>query len=101
MARLDVPTWDDPTVAGHINALFPNHQHTAAWGAITTLVDTVSAFLRMFSQTAILFSVLRGQRDGQLLALLSFVSDLVSYIDMSDAFYLGRGKKLAANVSSR
>ncbi|KAI0250331.1 hypothetical protein BJV78DRAFT_1219985 [Lactifluus subvellereus] len=77
---------------GQINALFPNNRHpySTAWGAIMPLVDTVSAFLRLFSQTAILFCVLREQRDGQLLALLSFASDLASYFDMQDAFYLSR-----------
>jgi hypothetical protein len=101
MARLDVPTWGDPAVTGQINALSPASNRTAAWGAIETFVDSGSSFLRMFSQAVVLFSVLRGQRDGQLLALLSFASDLVSYLDGSDILYLGRSRQFSPYISLR
>jgi hypothetical protein len=101
MARLDVPTWNDPAVTGQINALSPASYRTAAWGAIETFVDTGSSLLRMFSQAVVLFDVLKGQRDGQLLALLSFVSDLVSYLDGSDTLYLGRSMEFMLYVNPR
>jgi hypothetical protein len=89
VARLDVPTWDDPAVAAHINALFTDSHRTNTWEAIATLVDTGSAFLRVLSQTAVLFGVLREQKDGLLLALVSFSSDLLTYFDMSNTFLIG------------
>ncbi|KAI0301012.1 HlyB/MsbA family ABC transporter [Multifurca ochricompacta] len=88
MARLDVPTLDDPNVAGQINALTPRPPHTPAWGAIVTLVDTGSAFLMMFSQTAVLLGVLRDQKDGLLLTFLSLAGDALSLVDFSSMLEL-------------
>ncbi|KAI9507420.1 HlyB/MsbA family ABC transporter [Russula earlei] len=90
IARLDVPTWDDPAVAAQINALFPNPPHTTSWAAILTFVDTVSAFVRMFTQTVVLFSVLRQQRDGLLFAFLTFSCHLFSFLDFSGNYRLSR-----------
>ncbi|KAH9972436.1 P-loop containing nucleoside triphosphate hydrolase protein [Lactifluus volemus] len=72
VARLDVPTWDDPAVAAHINGLFTDSHRTNTW-------DT----------TAVLWGVLREQQDGLLLALSSFSSDLLTYFDMSNTYLLG------------
>ncbi|KAH9030694.1 HlyB/MsbA family ABC transporter [Lactarius pseudohatsudake] len=81
MARLDAPTWDNPAVSSHISALFTkfNDSDAVAWTAITTLTETGSAFLRMFSEAAVLFGVLQGQGDGSLLVLVSLASDAVSF----------------------
>ncbi|KAH9060046.1 HlyB/MsbA family ABC transporter [Lactarius vividus] len=91
MARLDVPTWDDPAVSSHISALFAkfNDSDAVAWTAITTLTETGSAFLRMFSEAAVLFGVLQGQGDGSLLVLVSLVSDAVSFFAFKGGFSLG------------
>jgi hypothetical protein len=43
IARLDVPTWDGPTVAARISALSRNSHRATAWEAIVTFVDTASA----------------------------------------------------------
>jgi hypothetical protein len=92
--RLDVPTWDDPTVSAHINALYSTRSpRTPVWEAITTFMDIGSAFLRVLSQTAVLVDALREQNDGLLLALLSFSSDMMSYMDMSRVYnFLSGGK---------
>jgi hypothetical protein len=76
VARLDVPTWDDPVVSAQIDSLMPKGTNTTAWAAITCLVETGSTFVRLFSQTAVLMGVLREQTDGLLLSLLSFAGDL-------------------------
>jgi hypothetical protein len=101
VARLDVPTWDDPAVTAHINALFTDSHRTNTWDTIATLVDTGSAFLRVLSQTAVMFSVLRGQKDGLLLALSSFSSDLLTYFDMSNTFLLGGGRSFFPRADPR
>jgi len=93
MARLDVPTWDDPAVASQINGLFPRTSHTISWTVIMTFVETISAIVRMISQTVILFSVLRGQQDGLSYALLTFASNLVSYLNFSITYQLSRSRK--------
>lgn len=91
MIRLDVPTWDDPAAASQINGLRPKYPgtDTVAWSAITTLVATGSAFLRMFSEAAVLFRVLREQGDGSLLVIVSLASELVSYFAFRSGYSLG------------
>jgi hypothetical protein len=92
MARLDVPTWDDPAVASQITGLFPRSPHNISWGVIMTFVDSVSAVVRMILQTVILYSVLRGQRDGLLFALLTLSSNLVSHLNYSTTYQLSRSR---------
>ncbi|KAH9164207.1 HlyB/MsbA family ABC transporter [Lactarius sanguifluus] len=81
MARLDVPTWDDPSVSSQIQALQPRFPDTesVALTAIVTPVETGSAFLRMFSEGGVLFRVLREQGDGSLLVLASLACEALSY----------------------
>ena len=95
MARLDVPTWDDPAVASQISALRPDFPdtETVAWTAIMTLVETGSAFLRMLSEALVLFRVLRNHGDGSLLVLVSLASEAVSLLAFRDSFSLGDSKR--------
>jgi len=83
LIRLDMPTWDDPVVSAHIDSVLPKGSTTIAWAAIMAVVQTGSTFLRLFSQTAVLMGVLRGQREGYLLSLLSFAGDAVTFFDLS------------------
>lgn len=92
LARLDTPTWDDPVVAAQIDAVIPKDSQTVAWAAITAIAQTGSTFLRLFSQTAVLMGVLRGQRDGFLLSLLSFAGEAVTYFNISFDGGIGGGK---------
>ena len=93
MARLDVPTWDDPAVSSQISALRPDFPDTdtVAWAAIVTLVETGSAFIRMFSEALVLFRVLREQGDGTLLVLVSLASEVFSLFAFRGSFNLGDG----------
>ena len=92
MARLDVPTWEDPAVASQIGALNPVRMpetDSVAWAAIMALVETGSAFLRMLSEAAVLFRVLWEQGDGSLLVLVSVVSEGVSLLTFRGPFHPG------------
>ncbi|SRR6266702_1538013 len=102
MARLDVPTWDDPAVASHISALGPKIPDTdsVALAAIMTLVETGSAFLRMFSEGAVLFRVLREQGDGSLLVLVSLASEAVSFFAFRRGHVLSLGNSMREIPSS-
>ena len=96
MARLDVPTWDDSAVASQIGALHPARMHetdSVAWAAITSLVETGSAFLRMFSEAAVLFRVLWEQGDGSLLVLGSLASETVSFFTYRGGLNLGESMR--------
>ena len=92
MARLDVPTSEDPVVASHIEAVLPRDSTTIAWAAITAIVQTGSTFLRLFSQTAVLMGVLREQKGGFMISMLSFASDAVTYLNISLDGGIGPGK---------
>lgn len=83
MVRLDVPTWDDPVIAARILELLPKGENAVPWVAIMNLINTGSTILRIFSQTVVLFGVLREQNDGLLLCLLSFASDATSFFGYS------------------
>ncbi|KAH9054292.1 HlyB/MsbA family ABC transporter [Lactarius vividus] len=98
MARLDVPTWADPAVSSHIKTLQPRIPDTesVALTAIMTLVETGSAFLRMFSEGAVLFRVLREQGDGSLLIAVSLVSEALSFFAFRSGFILSLGNTWAA-----
>jgi hypothetical protein len=93
MARLDVPTWDDPAVASQINALSPRSHTTVPWAVILTFVDTASAAIKMFSQSAVLLGVLRGQRDGLMFAWLTFANEFMYYLSYSTTYPLSRSTK--------
>jgi hypothetical protein len=95
MARLDVPTWDDPAVSSHISSLSPrmHEPDTVAWTAIKSFVETGSAFLRLFSEAAVLFRVLWGQGDGSLLVLSSLASEAVSFLAFKGVLTLGESMR--------
>jgi hypothetical protein len=93
IARLDVPSWDDPVVSAQIDAVVPRGQRAVAWVAIMSLIETGSTVLKLFSQTAVLMGVLREQSDGLTLPLLSFASDAVSFFNLSGDIQLGGGKR--------
>ncbi|KAH9069746.1 HlyB/MsbA family ABC transporter [Lactarius deliciosus] len=100
MARLDVPTWDDPSVSSQIKALQPQPRNpdteSVALSAVMTLVETGSAFLRMFSEGAVLFRVLREQGDGSLLIPVSLASEAVSHFAIRSGFIISPGNTWAA-----
>ena len=91
MARLDVPTWNDPAVHSHINSLTPRstESDTIAWLAIRSLVKMGAAFLRMFFEAAVLFRVLQEHGHGYLVVLASVASEAVSFLASSDDITLG------------
>lgn len=91
MARLDVPTWDDPVVSAQIEAVIPKDSNTIAWAAITSIVQTGSTFVRLFSQTAVLTGVLREQGDGLFLSLVSFAGNVFTFFDFTLTGDIGGG----------
>lgn len=73
MARLDVPTFDDDAVQRQLEQSFsPSSRSSIAWDAIVMTIQIYGTALQLISQVSVLAGVLRGQRDGFLLAILSF-----------------------------
>ncbi|KNZ80019.1 Toxin RTX-I translocation ATP-binding protein [Termitomyces sp. J132] len=73
MGRLDVPTFDDDAVQRQLEqSVSPNSSTTIAWETISTTLSGLAMLLQLISQFSVLVNVLRDQRDGTLLAVLSF-----------------------------
>jgi len=94
LAHLDVPTWDDSVVSAQIEAVIPKGSNTIAWAAITSVVQTGTTFVRLFSQTAVLIGVLWEQRDGLLLSLLSFAGDVFAFFTFTLPGDIGGGESV-------
>ena len=78
-ARLDLPTFEDPLVRRQLEAATGGHT-SVAWDTVQMLANTLSHFVQLVSQVSVLLSVLRGQRDGTMIALLSFISPLLQWM---------------------
>jgi len=73
MARLDLPTFDDPAVQRQIEQTLPKSSHSnAAFDAVTATLRLVTTTIQLVSQFSVLINVLKDQPDGPLLATLSF-----------------------------
>ncbi|KAI5120220.1 hypothetical protein M0805_000035 [Coniferiporia weirii] len=78
-ARLDVPTFEDPTVQRQLDDV-SGGRTSVAWDTVQMLTNTLSTLLLLVSQVSVLLKVLQDQRDGTIIALLSFLSPLLQWI---------------------
>jgi hypothetical protein len=80
MARLDLPTFEDPAIQRQLEGAWStSHRSSVAWETIRLTSNVVMTVIRLLSQLSVLISVLRHQRDGTLLALLSFSQSLFQW----------------------
>ena len=79
-ARLDVPTYDDPSVQGQLKSVISE----VAWNAISHSTEMISTLLQLISQLTVLLSVVRAQPDGILLTCLSFAEPVFTLISGSN-----------------
>ncbi|TFK38612.1 P-loop containing nucleoside triphosphate hydrolase protein [Crucibulum laeve] len=87
MARLDVPTFDDAAVQRQLEQSFPpNSRSSIAWDTVVMALHMLSTALQLTSQLSVLVGVLRDQRDGPLLAVLSFAHALFQWSTVRKAF---------------
>ncbi|KAJ6569472.1 P-loop containing nucleoside triphosphate hydrolase protein [Mycena capillaripes] len=71
-ARLDVPTYADSAVQRQLENSTTSSRTSIAWNNVLTTLHLVSTGVELVSQFSVLFNMLRDQRDGPLLATLSF-----------------------------
>lgn len=85
-ARLDAPTYDDPVVQRQLEAArygySGNGRSSVAWDALQMFINTATTFLSLIAQVGVLANVLKGQRDGTLLAVLSFLPPMMQWLYM-------------------
>lgn len=73
LARLDVPTFDDPVVQSQLDAAVPKQASPSVpWAALSATTHVVATVIQLASQLSVLIAVLRNQPDGPLLAILCF-----------------------------
>lgn len=78
MARLDVPTFDDPLVQTRLNTATSSARstHSLAWDTISVIIAIFTATIRLASQLSVLMKVVGGQRDGVMFVVLHFGQEL-------------------------
>jgi len=78
MARLDVPTFDDPLVLTRLDTATNSSRsgHSLAWDTITVVVTILTAIVRLASQLSVLTKVVGGQRDGIVFVVMHFGQEL-------------------------
>ena len=86
--RLDLPTFEDPLVRRQLEAAWGTRS-SVAWDAIQLVTEAFSTTVSLVSQLSVLRTVLRGQRDGLLIACLSFCSPLLSWMRIQRFFMRG------------
>ncbi|KDQ54980.1 hypothetical protein JAAARDRAFT_209162 [Jaapia argillacea MUCL 33604] len=90
LARLDVPTFDDPNVQRQIESTTSQTGRSSlAWDTVVMAGDIIGTFLKLLSQVSVLIGVLRDQRDGPLLAVLSLSQSLLQYFNYRTGFFDG------------
>ncbi|KAI6133883.1 P-loop containing nucleoside triphosphate hydrolase protein [Pisolithus croceorrhizus] len=83
MARLDLPTFEDPAVQRQLESAWTTSWRSSiAWETIEITTNMFMTFIRLLSQLSVLISILRDQRDGPLLAILSFSQSLFQWSSM-------------------
>ncbi|KIY45697.1 P-loop containing nucleoside triphosphate hydrolase protein [Fistulina hepatica ATCC 64428] len=87
LSRLDLPTFEDSAIQRQIQQSFsPDSRSSIAWDAARMSLSVLSTVVRLLSQLVVLMGVLREQRDGMLLALLSFAHSLFSMSNFKRGF---------------
>ena len=78
MARLDVPTFDDPLVQTRLNTATTSARstHSLAWDTISVIITILTTTVRLTSQLSVLMKVVGGQRDGVVFVVLHFGQEL-------------------------
>ncbi|KAF7306320.1 ABC transporter related protein [Mycena indigotica] len=75
-ARLDVPTYSDSSILRQLDNSQPSARTSLAWNSVEEILLISSTTIELISQFSVLITMLRKQRDGILLASLSFAQVL-------------------------
>ncbi|OBZ79057.1 hypothetical protein A0H81_00110 [Grifola frondosa] len=85
-ARLDLPTFEDTAVQRQLEDASTSSGHGLAWDTLQMGIHIMSAAVQVVSQVGVLGSVLSGQRDGFLLAIISFSASAFDWFNTYGAF---------------
>ncbi|KIL71102.1 hypothetical protein M378DRAFT_156053 [Amanita muscaria Koide BX008] len=80
LARLDLPTFEDTAVQQQFEEALPRSTKSSVpWDTITAISNTCFKAVTLISEFVILASVLRDQRDGYLLACITFAHSILHW----------------------
>jgi hypothetical protein len=79
IARLDLPTYEDPVVQRQLEATQVFGRSTAATNAIHAIIDLSGTVIESLAQVVVVYSVLREQPESALMVLVIFLSKIAPY----------------------
>ncbi|KAI0791831.1 P-loop containing nucleoside triphosphate hydrolase protein [Abortiporus biennis] len=79
-ARLDVPTFDDPAVQAQLDAASHVGGKSVAWQTFLLVSNIASTAVQVVSLISVLWSVLKDQPDGKLLAGISAIHTIGEWV---------------------
>ncbi|EED84738.1 predicted protein [Postia placenta Mad-698-R] len=94
-ARLDVPTYGDVVVKRQFQEVDPAFCGNLPWRSLDMIASAVTLVVQMFTQTAVLFRILKEQPDGLVLAAITIAHSAFHWFDdQSEPLYTAGGKPL-------
>lgn len=97
MARLDLPTFEDPAVQRQTEAAWSTSgRSSVAWDTINMVAGLIGTLIRLTSQVSILITILYNQRDGYaayvhyfipLILMINFSSPLMTILCFGISMY--------------
>lgn len=94
-ARLDVPTYGDVVVKRQFQEVDPAFCGNLPWRTLDMIASAVTLVVQMFTQTAVLFRILKEQPDGLVLAAITIAHSAFHWFDdQSEPLYTAGGKPL-------
>ncbi|KIM52370.1 hypothetical protein SCLCIDRAFT_1223856 [Scleroderma citrinum Foug A] len=88
MARLDVPTFEEASVQRQLeSASSSSGKSSVAWETIEATSNVITTAIQLLSQLSVLITILRDQRDGFLLAAISFIQSLFQWSSVSKSVF--------------
>ncbi|PFH50719.1 hypothetical protein AMATHDRAFT_75408 [Amanita thiersii Skay4041] len=81
VARLDLPTFEDAAVQRQLEQALPRTSRSSiAWDTVVVISNAGTTALLLASEFMVLLSVLTNQRDGFLLAFVSFIHSFMQWL---------------------
>jgi hypothetical protein len=88
--RLDCPTIDDPAVQRNLEAASSGSGRTSvAWEMLNAFLNIFNTAVALLSQISVLTELLSNQRDGVLLATISFAQVMLPHISRPTSMFSG------------
>ena len=100
-ARLDLPTFSDPTVKRRLEATGDSYWgKTVVWLTLQMVTDILGSAIQLIANAFVLFDVLHKQQDGALLVVLSLINHIYSWLVRMNVFKPARSKSIPESATN-